>query len=135
MSEFKALGADVVGFSVDSKFSHKAWLDQPRNLGGIQGTAYPLASDLNKQVSRDYGVLLETAGISLRGTWIIDAEGIVQAESISNLPIGRSVDEMTRLLFAAQESKKGMVCPINFKKGKDAINPKEAKAYFAKNAK
>lgn len=110
-------------------------MNQPRNQGGISGTAYPLGADLNKEVSRSYGVLLEPAGIALRGTWIVDPDGIVQAESISNLAIGRSSDEVLRLLAAAQDSKKGLVCPLNHGKGKEAIDPKKAKDWFTKHAK
>ena len=120
---------------MDSEHSHAQWLKQPRNQGGIQGTEYPLLSDMRKQTSRDYGVLHEGKGISLRGLYIINPEGVVEVEMVNNFPIGRSSDEILRLLDAAQESKKGMVCPMNFSKGKDAINPKDAKAWFAKNAK
>ncbi len=135
MSELQALGAEVVGFSVDSKFSHQAWMNQPRNQGGIAGTLYPLGADLNKEVSRAYNVLLEPAGIALRGTWIIDADGVVQAEQVTNTAIGRSSDEIVRLVQSAQDSKKGLVCPLNHGKGKTAIDPKNAKDWFAKNAK
>lgn len=120
---------------MDSEHSHAQWLKQPRNQGGIQGTGYPLLSDMRKQASRDYGVLHEGKGISLRGLFIINPEGNVEVEMINNFPIGRSSDEILRLLDAAQESKKGMVCPMNFAKGKEAINPKEAPGWFAKNAK
>lgn len=135
MSEFKQRGCEIVGVSVDSEHSHRQWLNQPRNQGGIQGTEYPLLSDMKKQASRDYGVLHEGKGISLRGLFIINPEGVVEVEMINNFPIGRSSDEILRLVDAAQESKKGMVCPMNFAKGKEAINPKEAKTWFAKNAK
>ena len=124
-----------MGVSVDSKFSHQQWLKQPRNQGGIQGTEYPLLSDIKKEASRNYGVLLEGAGISYRGLFIINPEGTVEVEMVNNLSIGRSSDEILRLVDAAQESKKGLVCPMNFAKGKDAINPKEAKSWFEKNAK
>lgn len=124
-----------MGVSVDSEHSHRQWLGQPRNQGGIQGTAYPLLSDMTKTVSRNYGVLHEGKGISLRGLFLINPEGVVEVEMINNFSIGRSSDEILRLLDAAQESKKGMVCPMNFAKGKEAINPKEAKGWFGKNAK
>ena len=120
---------------MDSEHSHRQWLSQPRTQGGIQGTAYPLLSDMRKQTSRDYGVLHEGKGISLRGLFIINPEGVVEVEMINNFPIGRSSDEILRLVDAAQESKKGLVCPMNFQKGKEAINPKDAKTWFSKNAK
>ena len=135
MSDFQAAGAEVVAVSVDSKFSHKAWMDVPRNKGGIQGVVYPVIADLNKTMSRDYGVLLEGPGIALRGTFFIDGDGVVQAEAVNNTAIGRDVDDILRTLSASQESKKGVVCPMNWKKGKEAINPKEAAKYFEKNAK
>lgn len=135
MSEFQQRGAEIVGVSVDSKYSHLAWLSQPRSQGGIQGTDIPLLADMTKGVSRDYGVLAEGLGIAYRGLFIIDPDGVVQAEMVTNLAIGRSSDETLRLLDAAQESKKGMVCPMNYAKGKEAINPKEAKAWFTKHAK
>jgi alkyl hydroperoxide reductase subunit AhpC len=135
LSEFQAAGAEVVGVSIDSKFCHKAWMESPRNKGGIGGLNIPLLADINKTMSRDYGVLLEGPGIALRGTFIIDNDGVVQAEGVNNTAIGRDVDDILRTLNAAKESKTGVVCPMNWKKGKDAINPKEAAKYFEKNAK
>ncbi len=120
---------------MDSEHSHAQWLKQPRAQGGIQGTEYPILSDMKKQASRDYGVLHEGKGISLRGLFLINPDGVVEVEMINNFPIGRSSDEILRVLDAAQESKKGMVCPMNFQKGKEAINPKDAKTWFSKNAK
>jgi len=125
----------VIGVSIDSKFSHKAWMESPRAKGGIGGLTIPLLADLNKTMSRDYGVLLEGPGIALRGTFFIDGDGVVQAEAVNNTAIGRDGDDILRTLLAAQESKKGVVCPMNWKKGRDAINPKEAAKYFEKNAK
>ena len=121
--------------STDSKFSHKAWYEVPRNKGGIAGTVIPIMADFNKTMSRDYGVLKEDLGASYRGTFIIDPDGVVQAAAVNNLSIGRDVDDILRTLLAAQEAKKGVVCPMNWKKGKDAINPKEAGKFFEKNAK
>lgn len=106
----------------------------PRNRGGIAGTNIPVMADFNKTMSRDYGVLKEDLGAAYRGTFIIDPDGVVQAEAVNNLSIGRDVDDILRTLLAAQESKKGVVCPMNWKKGREAINPKEAGKYFEKNA-
>src|SRR5262245_28036244 len=111
--------------STDSKHSHRAWSSVPRNKGGIAGVAIPVASDFNKTMSRDYGVLKEDRGAAYRGTFIIDAEGVVQTEAVNNLDIGRDIDDILRTLHAAQESKKGVVCPMNWKKGRETINPKE----------
>lgn len=96
--------------STDSKFSHLAWVNH--ELGEL---AYPLLADLTKSVSREYGVLLEEAGIALRGTFIIDPEGIVRASIMQDLPVGRSVDELQRLVSAL---KTGELCPVGWKPGK-----------------
>ncbi len=122
----------VLGLSVDSQFSHKAWLDVPRSQGGLGGLKYPLVSDLTKKISQEYGVLLE-GGIALRGLFLIDKAGVVRHITINDLPIGRSVDEVIRTLDALQHVEQhGEVCPANWNKGKDAINPKKAGEYFEK---
>ena len=87
--------------STDSHFSHLAWISQPRKQGGLGGLNYPLVSDFNKTISKDYGVLIEEAGIALRGLFIIDPTGVVRQMSINDLPVGRSVDETLRLLFSS----------------------------------
>lgn len=90
-------------------------------------------SDLTKNISRDYGVLLEQAGIALRGTFIIDPEGVIRNQVVQDLPIGRNIDDTLRVLAALQHNKaSGEVCPANWAKGKDAINPAKAGEYFAK---
>jgi len=137
IEEFRDRGAEVVGCSIDSHFSHLAWIQTPREKGGLGGLTYPLVSDLTKKISADYGVLLE-GGVALRGTFIIDQKGIVQAITIHNLPLGRSVDEALRVLDALQHFEKyGDVCPADWKKGAPTIKPgvKESKAYFEKVAK
>lgn len=97
---------------------------------------YPLVSDITKNISRDYGVLLEQAGIALRGTFIIDPEGVVRNQVVQDLPIGRNIDDTLRVLNALQHNKSsGEVCPANWGKEKPAINPAQAKAWFEKNAK
>jgi len=95
-----------------------------------------LLADFTKKVSADYGVLQEASGVAVRGLFLIDPEGTVEAIQINNLPIGRNVDEVVRLLDAFQENKKnGVVCPIGWSKGKEAIKPAEAAAWFEKHAK
>ncbi len=122
----------VLGLSVDSQFSHKAWLEVPRKQGGLGGLKYPLVSDLTKKISADYGVLLDD-GIALRGLFLIDKAGVVRHITINDLPIGRSVDEVLRTLDALQHVEQhGEVCPANWSKGKDAINPKKAGEFFEK---
>jgi alkyl hydroperoxide reductase subunit AhpC len=121
-----------VAASCDSHYSHKGWADVPRNKGGIAGVQIPVLADYTKNVARDYGILFEANGIALRGTFLIDPEGVVRSESVNFFPVGRSVDEALRTLDAFQEAGKGQVCPANWSKGKESINPKEAAKYFEK---
>ncbi len=117
LADFNKLGAEVVGVSVDSPHSHVAWLNTPKDKGGISGVKYPLVSDFNKSISQAYDVLLPE-GMALRATFIIDKAGIVQSELVNNLPIGRNVDEALRLLQAVQfVEKHGEVCPANWNEG------------------
>jgi len=133
IDEFKAIGAEVVGCSTDSKFSHLAWVNSPRKEGGLGGLKYPLMADFNKVVSKDYGVLLEGAGIALRGLFIIDDTGVVRSMTINDLPVGRSVDETLRIIKAFQfVAKHGEVCPAGWTPGADTINPAKASEYFEK---
>jgi alkyl hydroperoxide reductase subunit AhpC len=133
LADFQSRGAEIVGVSIDSQYSHLAWYNTPRNKGGIAGTSYPILADVTKQVSRDYGVLDEAKGIALRGTFIIDPEGVVRSETVNFFNVGRNIDETLRLLEAFQfAAKSGEVCPAGWSKGKDTINPKEASKYFEK---
>lgn len=111
--EFKSLGADVLGVSVDSEHSHKAWID-----GDLGKLTFPLASDMTKQVSRDYGVLIEEDGVALRGLFIINPEGDVKYSAIHDLNVGRSVDETLRVLKALQT---GGLCPLGWDEGEDLL--------------
>jgi alkyl hydroperoxide reductase subunit AhpC len=137
IKDFHDRGAEVLGCSIDSQFSHLAWIQTPREKGGLGGLTYPLVADLTKKISADYGVLLD-GGIALRGTFVIDQKGIVRAITVHDLPLGRSVDEAVRVLDALQHFEKfGEVCPADWKKGGATIKPgvKESKAYFEKAAK
>ena len=93
IDEFEALGVQVVGCSIDSHFSHLAWRNTPRSEGGIGQIKYPLVADLNKQIAKDYDVLIDAAGIALRGLFLIDKDGVVRHQVVNDLPLGRSVDE------------------------------------------
>lgn len=125
-AEFAKKGAQVVGCSVDSHFSHHAWLQTPKVKGGIEGVRYPLVSDLNKTISRSYGVLKEDEGIAYRGLFLIDKQGIVRHQLINDLPIGRSVDEALRVLDALiHHETYGDVCPANWKSGMKTMKPNE----------
>jgi alkyl hydroperoxide reductase subunit AhpC len=117
--EFEELGAEVLGVSIDSEFSHMAWMNTPRDQNGLGGINYPLASDITKEVARKYGVLIEEAGIALRGLFIIDPNGILQYGVVNSLNIGRSTDETLRILQALQT---GGLCPSDWKPGKSLIN-------------
>lgn len=133
--EFRKLGAEVVGVSVDSKYSHLAWTGKSRKDGGIQGLRYPLLADLNRSMAREYGVLSEE-GVALRGLFLIDPKGFVQHATINNLGVGRSVDETLRVLQAFQfVHEHGDVCPANWQPGQDSMkaDPEKSKNYFAKH--
>ncbi|XP_060086018.1 peroxiredoxin-like [Ylistrum balloti] len=135
IQRFRDLNTEVIGVSTDSHFSHFAWINTPRKQGGLGGLNYPLLADFNKEISRDYGVLLEDDGMALRGLFLIDPEGIVRQITINDLPVGRSVDETIRLIQAFQfVEKHGEVCPANWIPDGATIkpNPVESKEYFEK---
>ncbi len=124
LAAFQERNCELIGISVDSHFSHLAWLNTPKNRGGIEGVAYPLVSDINKTISKDYDVLLEDAGIALRGLFLIDRDGVVQHQVVNNLPLGRNVDEVIRILDALQFTEEhGEVCPANWTKGDKTMKP------------
>lgn len=116
--EFTAIGAEILGVSTDSVFSHRAWINTPREQQGIAGLKFPLASDMTRDVSSDYGVLIEEEGIALRGLFIIDPNGVLQYAVVHNLNIGRSVDETLRVLEALQT---GGLCPVEWKPGQQTL--------------
>ncbi len=124
LDEFKKRGCEVIGVSVDSQFSHWAWKNTPRNQGGLGRVRFPIVADLNKKISKDYGVLLKKEGIALRGLFILDKEGVIHHSTINNLPLGRNVDEVLRTLDALQFTEEhGEVCPANWNPGDDAMKP------------
>ena len=124
LGEFEKRGVQVIGVSVDSQFSHFAWLSTPKKLGGIQGVTYPLVADLNKSISADYDVLVEGAGIAYRGLFLIDKEGVVRHQVVNDLPLGRNIDEALRMVDTLQFfEKNGEVCPANWVEGDKAMDP------------
>lgn len=132
VEEFKKLNCEVLACSVDSHFSHLAWTEQPRNKGGLGKMKIPILSDLSKQISRDYGVLLDEK-VALRGLFLIDDKGILRQITVNDLPVGRDVDETLRLLQAFQfTDKHGEVCPAGWKPGNDTIDTNNAQEYFSK---
>ncbi|KAI3380233.1 hypothetical protein SNEBB_010801 [Seison nebaliae] len=136
MKEFQKLNTQVVGVSCDSHFSHYAWSQLDRKSGGIGQLEYPLLSDFNKEIARDYDVLIEEGGMALRGLFIIDGKSVVRHMSINDLPVGRNVDEVLRLVKAFQFSDEhGEVCPAEWnEKNKSTIipDPVKSKEYFSK---
>lgn len=137
IQEFEKRNTQVIGVSVDNVNSHRAWRDTLVDSGGIGPIAYPLVADLTKSISASYGVLLE-AGLALRGTFLIDKQGIVRQATVNDLPLGRSVEETLRLVDALQFTEEhGEVCPAGWQKGKSGMkaNPKGVASYLAKNAK
>jgi len=124
LPEFEKKNARIIACSIDSHFSHLAWLSTPRQKGGIQGVQYPLISDIHKSIAKDYGVLMEEEGISYRGLFILNKEGKVCHQVVNDLPLGRSVDEVLRLLDALQHYEQhGEVCPANWSLGKNSMKP------------
>ncbi len=123
VKEFSDLNVEVIGVSVDSEFSHLAWRNLPRTQGGIGQIDYSLVADLNKQIARDYDVLIGDA-VALRGLFLIDTAGVVRHQVVNDLPLGRSVDEALRMVQALQfVERNGEVCPANWQEGKRTIKP------------
>lgn len=142
IAEFSAIGCKVAACSVDSKFSHLAWIQTPRNKGGLGKMNIPIIADITKSISRDYGVLVEDpaddlAGVTLRGTFIIDPKGIVRSVTVNDEAAGRSVDEVLRTIQALQYADvHGVGCPAGWRPGGKTIvpNPKDSQKYFAEAA-
>nr|YP_010196587.1 2-Cys peroxiredoxin [Gracilaria cervicornis]UAD83984.1 2-Cys peroxiredoxin [Gracilaria cervicornis] len=131
--DIKGLNAEILGISVDSEYSHLAWLQMERDVGGLGNLNYPLVSDLTKNISASYNVLTEE-GTALRGLFIIDKQGIIQYSLVNNLDFGRSVSETLRILKAIQyvQSHPDEVCPADWQPGQATIinNPQKSKDYF-----
>ncbi len=126
LKEFEKRNAQVVGCSVDSYFSHHTWLSIPKSKGGIQGVSYPIVSDLNKSIARSFHVLKEEDGIAYRGLFLIDKDGVIRHQVVNDLPLGRSVDEVLRMVDALIfHEENGEVCPANWKTGAKAMKPTE----------
>ncbi len=132
VKDFASLDVQILGVSIDSHFSHFAWRSLPREQGGIGQIEYPLISDLNKQIARDYDVLLDD-GVAMRGLFLVDKEGVVRHQVVNDLPLGRNVDEALRMVQALQYFEKhGEVCPANWQEGSRTIKPslEESKEFF-----
>ncbi|MGK7939264.1 MAG: peroxiredoxin [Crocosphaera sp.] len=133
--EFSQINTEILAVSVDSEFSHLAWIQTPRTEGGVGDIAYPLVSDLKKEISTAYNVLDPESGVSLRGLFIVDKEGIIQHATINNLSFGRSVSETLRTLKAIQhvQSHPEEVCPADWQEGDKTMipDPIKSKIYFS----
>lgn len=118
MQQFKALNVEVVAISIDSQFTHSAWRNTPIDQGGIGKVGYTLVADLKHEICQAYGVEHPEAGVALRGAFIIDTQSVVRSQVINDLPLGRSIDELIRLIDALQyHENHGEVCPAGWQKG------------------
>lgn len=149
LAEFEKRGVAIVGCSCDTEETHLAWLNVPKDQGGIQGVTYPIVADTSKTIANNFGVLagdwnynenndliFEGIPVAFRGTFLIDKKGIVRQETINDLPLGRNIDEMIRLVDALQHVEKhGEVCPANWEEGKEAMKATKqgVSEYLAKN--
>jgi len=136
LEEFKERGINVIGCSVDSQYTHFAWRETPIEKGGIGRIKYPLVADLTKQIARDYDVLLDDA-VALRGSFLIDKDGTVRHAVINDLPLGRNIDEMLRMVDAMLFTNEyGEVCPAGWEKGKEGMkaDPEGVAKYLSKHA-
>lgn len=124
IEEFMKRDVLVMGVSIDSQFTHNAWRNTPIANGGIGPVRYPLIADVNHQICQAYGVEHPTAHVALRGAFLIDKQGIVRSQVVNDLPLGRNVDELIRLVDALEfHEKHGEVCPAGWTKGKAGIKP------------
>ncbi|MCF6311825.1 MAG: peroxiredoxin [Verrucomicrobiales bacterium] len=123
IAEFEQRGVQVVGVSIDSQFTHHAWRETPIEKGGIGPVKFPMVADISHSITQSYGVE-HAAGVALRASFLIDKDGIVQHQVVNNLPLGRNIDEMLRLIDALQFTEEhGEVCPAGWQKGDDAMKP------------
>ena len=137
LKEFKSRGAEVIAVSVDSQFTHLAWKNTEVNKGGIGQVQFPMVADLTKQIARDYDVLIEGAGVALRGTFLIDKEGVVRHQLVNDLPLGRNIEEAIRMVDTLNfVEEHGEVCPAGWNKGDTAMTatPDGVAKYLAANA-
>ena len=132
IQEFEKRNAQLIAISIDSQFAHHAWRNTPVEQGGIGAVRYPMVADVNHHICQSFGVEHPTAHVALRAAFIIDKTGVVRSEIVNDLPLGRNVDEILRIIDALEfHEKHGEVCPAGWVKGKTAIKPtKEGIAKF-----
>jgi len=137
LDEFKKLGVEVIGVSIDSHFTHNAWRNTPINQGGIGPVKYSLVADLNHAICKAYDVETPDGNVAFRGSFLIDRNGVVRHQVVNDLPLGRNIDEMLRMVDALQFTEEhGEVCPAGWNKGKKGMkaNPKGVAEYLAEEA-
>ena len=137
VAEFQKRGVEVVGVSIDSQFTHLAWRNTSVDKGGIGQIDFPLVADIQHNIAKAYDVEHPEAGVALRGSFLIDKDGIVRHQVVNDLPLGREVDEMLRMVDALQFTEEhGEVCPAGWRKGEEGMKPDAAGVadYLAKNA-
>ena len=134
---FKERGVEIIGVSIDSQFTHYAWRNTAPEKGGIGAVKFPLVADVKHEIQEAYDVAHPEAGVALRGSFLIDKDGVVQSQQVNNLPLGRNVDEMLRLVDALQFTEEhGEVCPAGWNKGDEGMKPDAdgVASYLAKNS-
>ncbi|VEH67753.1 putative peroxiredoxin [Rodentibacter pneumotropicus] len=135
--EFKKRGVEVVGVSIDSQFTHNAWRNTPTENGGIGPVKYALAADVKHEIAQAYGIEHPTEGVALRASFLIDKNGVVRHQIVNDLPLGRNIDEMLRMVDALQfHEEHGDVCPAQWEKGKEGMkdSPEGVAKYLKQNA-
>ena len=135
--EFKKRGVEVVGVSIDSEFTHNAWRNTPTENGGIGAVKYALAADVKHEIAKAYGIEHPEEGVALRGSFLIDKNGAVRHQVVNDLPLGRNIDEMLRMVDALQfHEEHGEVCPAQWEKGKEGMkdSPEGVAKYLKQNA-
>jgi len=124
MEDFEHRGVNVVGVSIDSQFTHFAWRTTPVKAGGIGPVQFPMVADVKHDITRAFGIEHPDAGVAMRASFLIDRDGMVQHQVVNNLPLGRNVDEMLRMVDALQFTEQhGEVCPAGWNKGDDGMRP------------
>lgn len=137
IAAFQERGVEVIGVSIDSAFTHMAWRERPVEAGGIGSVKFPMVADINHSITQAYGIEHPDA-VALRGSFLIDKKGVVQHQVVNNLPLGRNVDEMLRMVDALQFFEAhGEVCPANWHKGEQGMKPDQdgVASYLAANSK
>lgn len=135
--EFKKRGVEVVGVSIDSEFTHNAWRNTPTENGGIGAVKYALAADVKHEIAKAYGIEHPEEGVALRASFLIDKNGVVRHQIVNDLPLGRNIDEMLRMVDALQfHEEHGEVCPAQWEKGKEGMkdSPEGVAKYLKQHA-